>query len=224
MAGSVAEERIRVKAEAMLRDRYPDARIVHELVLEQGGCRIDVAAILAQGIIAVEIKSERDVLDRLAAQIGAAVKVSRTVMVCTTEKHADKIVALGSYYVAGGASNPDHIPALRHCTVMAEQQDGMLGSVWTGGWSDPTRILGAEDLLKMLWAPELRRVCYDLGVGQKATRSLCIWQACELLSGQEVRRRVCRELRSRPFPRADPAIDTPRDAPPPETDTQKAML
>ncbi len=49
MAGSVAEERIRAKVEAAFRRRWPEARIIHELVLDQGGVRIDLAAVMAEG-------------------------------------------------------------------------------------------------------------------------------------------------------------------------------
>lgn len=85
MAGSEAEERIRAKAEVWLRQRVPDARIIHELVLEQGGSRIDLAAVTSDMIVAVEIKSERDVLDRLNSQLEAAMKVADHVILAASE-------------------------------------------------------------------------------------------------------------------------------------------
>jgi hypothetical protein len=214
MAGSEAEERIRGKAEAFLRENYPDARIIHELMLEQGGCRIDLAAVTQDQIIVAEIKSERDVLHRLADQVRGAVLVSRNVFVCTSEKHAPKIEAMGDHWMAGDVhkANPDYIKELRWCRIYWESPpSGALTIYGRYYWHDSGRVLNAKDLLKMLWAAELRSVCFDMGVGQKATRNHCIALACETLSGREVRRRVCRELRSRPFPRADAAIEAPRE-------------
>lgn len=93
MAGSEAEERIRAKAEAFLRRTYPDGRVIHELMLEQGGGRIDLATVTPAKIVIAEIKSERDVLTRLADQVRGAVKISREVYVCTAWTRAKNISA-----------------------------------------------------------------------------------------------------------------------------------
>lgn len=215
MAGSEAEERIRAKAEAFLRGAYPEARIIHELMLEQFGNRIDLAAVTPDKIVAVEIKSERDVFTRLPEQIRAAVKVSREVYVCTAAKHAPKITALTDmhlYNAPGCPPNPDYLRELTWCGILAEGETGDLGPYGQrhAYGVERNRILNPHDLLKMCWASELRAVCFDLGVGQKATRHGCMMQACEALSGREIRRRVCRELRRRSFPRADAPIEDPR--------------
>jgi hypothetical protein len=65
-----------------LRARWPEARIIHELPLRYSKRRIDLAAVTPTEIIAVEIKSSRDVMDRLEAQIRAFLPVSQLVMVC----------------------------------------------------------------------------------------------------------------------------------------------
>jgi hypothetical protein len=90
MAGSEAEERIRAKVEAEFRRRWPDARIVHELVLNQGGVRIDLAAITEDALIVAEIKSERDTLTRLAGQVKASLRVAQCVWVVVADKHAGR--------------------------------------------------------------------------------------------------------------------------------------
>lgn len=210
MAGSEAEERIRAKAEAMLRRNWPDARIIHELMMEQGGCRLDLAAVTTDLIALVEIKSERDVLHRLPDQIRAAVKVSKSVYIATAERHIEKIQVLDEPWVKGdgphgNVKNPAYVKEFCQCILMREVEDDLVPQ-YQYRYQNPSRVLHSYDYLNMLWADELRRVCYDSGVGQKATRGFCIARACEVLSGQEVRRRVCRELRSRPFPRADPPI------------------
>jgi hypothetical protein len=89
------EEKMRRLVVAELRKRWPDARIVHELPLfaMSGGQRrrIDLAAITANEIVVVEIKSGRDVLDRLEAQIRAFLPVASRVIVALapawTEPH-----------------------------------------------------------------------------------------------------------------------------------------
>lgn len=50
--------------EAWGRERWPDARLVHELVVAQER-RIDMAFIQPGNIVGIEIKSSRDTLDRL---------------------------------------------------------------------------------------------------------------------------------------------------------------
>jgi hypothetical protein len=97
MAGSEAEERIRAKVEAEFRRRWPDARIVHELVLNQGGVRIDLAAITEDALIVAEIKSERDVLKRLAGQVKASLRVAQGVWVVVADKHAGEVKRLSTW-------------------------------------------------------------------------------------------------------------------------------
>jgi hypothetical protein len=221
MSGSAAEERIRSKSEAMLRTAWPEARIVHELVLEQGGCRIDLAAITPDRLIAVEIKSERDTLSRLAAQVRAASKVAGTIWLCVAEKHVSAIermadarlpfaeaktpvVRQGKEVGWRFAENPAYLPEIRHCTLFVEDHDGAL-RLKDGHrfWRDRERVLSPSDQLAMLWAEELRSVCAGLDLGKRSTRRRCISLACEMLTGRQIRRAVCGELLTRPFPRAD---------------------
>lgn len=183
--GSKAEERIRLKAEAALREVWPSARVIHELVLEQGGCRIDLAAVTPDRIIAVEVKSERDVLTRLKDQITAARAVADGVVVCLHEDHKAKAREL----VAWSADI---------CTEDQVRPELLLGQrrVYETSCNAPAR-------LAMLWAAELSVVA---ATGPRATRAYSIRKAADELTGAEVRRRVCAALRSRHFPRADPPI------------------
>lgn len=68
---SDAEGEIRTDVVAWLRASRPLSRIIHEINVCEGGNRIDVIAVGAAEIIAVEIKSELDKLDRAPAQITA---------------------------------------------------------------------------------------------------------------------------------------------------------
>jgi hypothetical protein len=187
MSGSEAEERIRAKGEAMLRAVFPSARIVHELVLEQFGVRIDLAAVTTDRLICLEIKSERDVLTRLAAQVEAMTRVSDTWGVLVAAKHRDAICQLL------GRSLP----------VAEEDRREALGSYLFR--SAHEGLCNAPARLEMLWADELRAICCPR---RAAPRGMCIQAASDSMTGSEIRRAVCSALRARSFPRADPAIAT----------------
>ena len=177
---SEAEERIRAKAEAMLRSAFPEARIIHELVLRQGGCRIDLAAVTTDRLICVEVKSERDVLTRLPDQVAAMRLVCDAWCVVTAAKHLDKcrdIAGWGKVY---------------------EEDDFRYLNLWRDSLAG---LCNAPARLEMLWADELRRIA-----GHAGSRRPCIAAATDSLTGSQVRRAVCRELRQRAFPRADAPI------------------
>lgn len=186
MSGSVAEERIREKVCTALREAYPTARIIHELVLQQGGCRIDVAAITEDRLIVAEVKSERDVLTRLEKQVSEAKRVADGVAVIVAAKHLD------AAFNATGIINCWPEDEIRFQCQYSYFQRQVLAATTNA----PAR-------LEMLWASELRAVAQS---GPKATRRFSIIKASDHLTGSEVRRRVCGALRARHFPRADPPI------------------
>ena len=183
---SEAEERMRVKTEAALREAWPSARIVHELMLTQGGCRIDLAAITADRLIVAEIKSERDVLTRLKRQVEQAWKVADDVCVVLTEKHWRK------------AWEERHVSILD-----AAKEDEVRLHLQRNQRRAYEGLCNAPARLEMLWASELRRVA---GTGPKANRGYSISLASDNLTGSEVRKRVCAALRARPFPRGDAPV------------------
>lgn len=184
MSGSEAEERIRVKAESALREVWPSARVVHELMLRQGGCRIDLAAITETRLIVVEIKSERDVLKRLKEQARQAQQVADGFTVVLAEKHWRK------------AWEENHVSILD-----AAKEDEISLHLERATRTVHAAMTNAPARLNMLWASELRRVA-----GYDGPRLPCITKASDELSGAEVRRRVCAALRARKFPRADAPI------------------
>lgn len=188
MSGSEAEERIRAKAEDALRQAFPEARIIHELVLRQGGVRIDLAAVTPSRLVCVEIKSERDVLDRLPRQIEAMKRVCDAWRVVVADKHVEKAREIGGWLGITPESEVDH----QFYGLAALVRDSLKS------------LCNAPARLDMLWAEELRWVS-----GQRGSRVPCICAASDALTGAEVRRRVCAVLRAREFPRADPVIALP---------------
>jgi hypothetical protein len=188
VSGSEAEERIRGKAEALLRKAFPTARIIHELVLRQGGVRIDLAAVTPDRLICVEIKSERDVLTRLPAQVAAMRQVCDAWRVCVADKHVEKCRPLVGWIGLVSEAELD-APGYRLASL---ERDAMRG------------LCRAPDRLDMLWADELRRIA-----GGKGTRGHSTISATDSMTGAQVRRAVCSALRARQFPRSDPAIAWP---------------
>lgn len=180
---SEAEERIRAKAEAALREAFSDARIIHELVIRRGGCRIDLAAVTPTRLVVAEVKSERDVLDRLKRQVEQAREVCDGLVVVVAEKHLDK-----ARKVAGWGD------------TCVEDEVGLQLSRFTSR-AMLRSTTNAPARLAMLWAEELRAV----GMGRGSRHENIIY-AADSLTGSEVRRRVCAALRARHFPRADPPI------------------
>lgn len=186
MSGSAAEERIRAKAEAALRAVWPDGRIIHELMLAQQGCRIDLACVTPNLLIVVEVKSEKDVLDRLERQAKEARRVADGFFVALAEKHWRK------------AWEGRHISSLEACREDEIESDmrRLMRRVLERPCNSPAR-------LEMLWASELRRIADGKS---NATRPWSIKAASDQHGGAEIRRRVCAALRARHFPRADPPV------------------
>lgn len=184
---SAEETRIRTKAEECLRAAFPDARIVHELVVKQGSCRLDLAAITPQRLIIVEVKSEKDVLDRLEKQARQTRAVADGFMAVVADKHLDKAREVLKWLDVCSETNAER--EIVHGAYFAR-------SVMKALTNAPAR-------LEMLWAQELRIVA---GTSPKASRAVSILHASDYMTGSEVRHRVCAALRAREFPCADPPV------------------
>jgi hypothetical protein len=215
---SEAEEALRRKTEAALRKARPDARIIHELVLTQGGVRIDLAAVWSDGLIVAELKSERDTLTRLPAQLKEALSLGCEVWLCLAEKWRPHIEAMqtsqtdervevqrkgfGRYFIY--KPNPGYIASLSRVAIWWEKPEHI---ECENTWCRRDRFPPADGpaMLDMLWADELRRMT---GAHHRDTRGKCINHAREYMTGQAVRRGACAALMARTFPRADPPITT----------------
>jgi hypothetical protein len=201
MSGSDAEERIRAKGEALLRRLFPDARIIHELVLAQGGVRIDLAAVRPSYLAALEIKSERDVLTRLPDQVAAAMRVTDLFGVCIAAKHEAKV---GRWL---DRDVPYCLPY--HAHRLVETDDGFEANYtpfdpeFLGDRMQP-KLCNPADRLEMLWADELRLISRSKHSRDPAKRLIC-----ETMTGRDIREAVCATLRARAFPRADAPIPYP---------------
>jgi hypothetical protein len=210
MIGSEAEQRIRAKAETLLRQVQPEGRIIHEL--EIGGVRLDLASISPERMILVEIKSERDKLDRLKNQIRWARRLGGEVWVCFAPKwrEAIKLRCQSQDYTKPirrdgytcYADNPLYIRELHQCQLLEETDVGFSG--YSHHASDPRHdSYNSHALLNLLHKAELLALARPFGVKSRDTCPDLIRTAHENLTGGQVRRGVMAALRARNFWKAD---------------------
>lgn len=206
---SADEAEIRDAVVARLREARPDARIIHEIQCSVfGPNRIDVVAVSPDEIVSVEIKSKRDKIDRLPAQIASMKLMSHHVIAALHEKFCPERETnqWGAHYERDGKFY-----------VRAEPPECANARMWLypkpdkAGWLLYDRKPGQANFacLDMLWAEELRTFCAMNGLHhtRSSTRegmlSLIRWNC----TGAQITKGVCSILRARTCIEADPAID-----------------
>lgn len=200
---SSAEGEVREAVVARLRELSPNARIIHEInVSTYGPNRIDVLAVTPNDIMAVEVKSSKDKLDRLPAQIASMRRCSNHVFAALHEKHLPSLSI--------GAMVPDEA---RGAIVWAFPRIERKGHVQCGAewaardrWVKPKACLPST-AIEILWRDELVQICASLGV---RTSKLTMEEAIDIIvwrmTGEQITRAVCAALRSRRCVEADPEI------------------
>lgn len=207
------EAEVRDPVVQRLRLIRPRARIIHEI---QNAChgtnRIDVLAVSPAEIIAVEVKSRRDKLDRLPSQIKAMAGSAHHVIAALHEK----FLVTPAYRNAppGLKGTPDEA---RGAEVWAYPEAGAEAGRTYGcaRWVEPPQAVQQclpYTALDMLWHEELLRLCADLGVARttRSTRPQMIAALRWSKTGRELTFGICAALRRRACPEADPPIE---DAP-----------
>lgn len=184
-----AEQAIRRAAEAKLREWYPGARIIHELNVDTGDVRADLAAVTNDTLVLVELKSEADTLDRLPEQVRRFGRVAHQVIICASDK-------FGPYYNWPGR---DGWP----CWTFDGQNIDVNYNRPYDGKRHPWSML----MLQLLWASELRQLCgrLSVSVGKREPRTPMINEIIRLCRAPEIEAGVCRALRERRFVAADAA-------------------
>lgn len=184
------EEALRVAAEAWMRQRWPAARIIHELNLEGGAQRIDLVSVGDEELRMVEIKSAKDVLKRLPDQIKAACRCAQEVWVAIDAKHLDKFEALQA----------ETRPVGWWSVGVLVMRDGVLSEKQQAAnkQPDPRRVCG------LLWSDEMRRHLIASNNQENMIR-----KTVDEYGLRHIMRKVCLALKARPFPRADAAIGEP---------------
>ena len=198
------EAEIRRAVVAHLRTLRPGARIMHEINACSFGNRIDVLAVDEAEIVAVEIKSRKDKLDRLPDQVTAMRGVTHNVIAAIHERF------LRDSFV--GVLAPEEA---RDAVVWVWPVAERRGHVECGiEWRDRSRWQklipkclppGAIDIL---WAAELREICAGLGMRgvAKLTMPVAIDEIRWRMTGEEITRAICAALRARECPEADAPI------------------
>jgi hypothetical protein len=178
------ERAMREAIAAWARARWPDVRIIHELVCDE--CRIDMAFVRANDLIGVEIKSSRDSLDRLDRQIGTFARRIPEVWIAVAPRWEKKLRARRSgegYRRAGTLIVADG----RVREARAAERDELV----------------IMQMLDWLWQSEAARIAQRTEVipGVTPTRAPLRKirpMLARLLTGNEIIREVCTELRARP--------------------------
>ncbi len=202
---SSAEAEIREAVVAHLREIMPECRIIHEINVESFGNRIDVLAVGDDRLAAVEIKSAKDKLDRLPAQIKAMQRVTPHVYAALHEKFLT--TSHGNIYPptdARGAivwafpriARPGHV----ECGVEWRARDQ---------WRRQRQVMCLPaEALNILWRDELHAICGGLGVKgvSKLTMSEAIDHIRWRMTGEQITKTVCRSLKARDCIEADPVV------------------
>jgi hypothetical protein len=187
-----------------LRADYPAARIIHELPLRYSSNRIDLAAVTEGEIISVEIKSSKDVSDRLEAQLRAFQPISSRMIVALAPVWNTKLPMLEKSF-RGGTS---------YTRQYTEAQDiiervGGAREIWTV--DAESGLIDVTDKGYRNSRPWLAKMLFMLHVSELvaiASRHRCwsgkrpvhetLVEAChDLMTGREIVTAVCRALRER---------------------------
>lgn len=188
---SSEEFEMRSAVEAWGRQRWPDARLVHELVVAQV-CRVDMAFIGPDYIVGVEIKSSRDTLERLDQQFRVFREHLSAVVFAVAPKWSDECGRRGVHPVIAVS-------------------DGVVEAPYFNSRIDRTIT---SQMLRLLWADEARRIAGRMRISASIRDPLykLLPLLAQGLTGREIVTEVCRELRGRDaFPRAagHPSSDAP---------------
>lgn len=210
---SSAEAEVRDAVVARLRELRPEARIMHEVNASSFGNRIDVLAVSRAEIIAVEIKSERDKLDRLDRQVEAMKGCAHHVIAALHEK----------FYVEH-RTNPWRSEYERdgehYCLVPPDNRIVRGYSCWRfpehakDPWHNPELVPTIPlppTALDMLWRDELLEMCrrYSVQVPKRPTMMQMIPALRWGLTGRDITLGVCAALRARKCIEADAEIEWP---------------
>lgn len=188
-----------------LRSMWPDARIVHELPLRYSTNRIDLAAIRPTEIITVEIKSSRDVADRLEKQLRAFVPISSRVIVALAPKWNAKLPLEviecrdHTIYRPQKTEAQSIIARIEESCIETWTVDAASGSIdvtdaayrWNQPWL--ARLLHVLHVEELIGVAHRHRISH----GKRATHHDIYSECVELMTGREIVAAVCAALRAR---------------------------
>ncbi len=219
---SEAEAEIRTAVVEHLRTIRPSSRIMHEINVSSYGGRADVLCVGVDEIIAVEIKSAKDKIDRLEAQMSAMRGMAHHCIAALHEKflvpsRPGTIGKHAAHYEKDGEFYQGETPP---CVKWREgwiypMRSRMMNPVYRDDmarWHEPERRLlqslpsGALDVL---WRNELQEMCSKFRVAAlgRSTMETMVRDLRWHLTGKELTLGVCAALRSRPSIEADAPLE-----------------
>jgi hypothetical protein len=185
---SLEEQDIRVAVEAWGRKRFGDVRVIHELAL--GERRIDMVFICKDDIVGVEIKGPRDSLSdgRLSGQL------------------REFNFYLPEVWLAVAPRWQKHRDVRRRRNLLLASEDGIAiaKDKGDGSFKAERDEFFCSRLIELLWVDEAARIAQrtDVIPGVTLTREPT-WKVkrllARMLSGHEIVKQVCIELRARPL-------------------------
>jgi hypothetical protein len=189
-----SELALRNGMEDLMRQRMPDARMCHEMVMGARAVRADLVAVATNHIAAVEVKGRYDDTSRLLHQVGMYQLCVPEVWIVVDTKHRDDARLIRHLLPSVGLIVGD---GLTHLDLEwdSDERPTSLEIVEQAVAKPPV----PEMTLEMLWSAELKGVCARLriSVSAKATRPAMIKAILEKAKADEVLRETCTELRSR---------------------------
>jgi hypothetical protein len=185
---SLEEQAIRAAVEAWGRKRFGDVRVIHELAL--GERRIDMVFVGRDDIVGVEIKGPRDSLSdgRLAEQLREFNFYLPEVWLAVAPrwlKHA-------------------HVRHQQNLLLPTERDIEIVKDKGDGKFRPERDEFFCSRLIELLWVQEAARIAQrtDVIPGVALTREPT-WKVkrmlARMLSGHEIVKQVCIELRARPL-------------------------
>lgn len=187
-----------------LRKRWPGARIIHELPLRYSTNRIDLAAVTETEIVSVEIKSSRDVMDRLEAQLRAFQPISSRIIAALAPRWNKQLPTLETKRKGYTAHSLQYTPTQEIIRKVGGVEiwtvDVAIGTMTvTDGGSYRSRKPWLAQMLDMLHVSELTEIAnrHQITVAKRPVHLTLVADLVDLLQGREVVKAVCRALRTR---------------------------
>lgn len=200
---SAEEQEIRDAIVAQLRKTFPSGRIIHELNVDGGETRADVACVTTDTLVLCEIKSEKDTLKRLLKQVSSFSQVA----------HYMAVVAHSKWITNNDRNDDDIRNVLKNTTVpyvLWKYPRLNLAPFGQREWwdFDKRQRPWTARMLNLLWCEELRDACRtsNIKVSKTTTSERCIKLLTETLPAPVIEKLVCSALRQRTFAEADPAL------------------
>ncbi|WP_299378019.1 hypothetical protein [uncultured Kiloniella sp.] len=200
------EKEIRDAVVIKLRELFPSARIIHELNTGHGSNRVDLAAVTTSQIITAEIKSEKDTLKRLPRQVKQFKSCSHVTIVAAHAKFFETFSYFNNRDLGFRAKEPlAAVNALEWCYPIPDYIR------YPHVWDIPAsqyRNPDTREVLKLLWREELITESRKHGISVKTRDTKTdLMNAMYLhMTGLEISKAACRQLRQREFAEADPQI------------------